>query len=94
MAQLGKGKLNYRCPSCFLRDLDIDMFYNKETGFFYWEPAWIPVSGSGWATEASLKYMNDKGPCGNEWANQALFDYDGNALPTWNLIRDFKPENE
>ena len=32
MAQLGKGKLNYRCPSCFLRDLDIDMFYNKDTG--------------------------------------------------------------
>ena len=29
MAQLGKGKLNYRCPSCFMRDLDIDMFYNK-----------------------------------------------------------------
>ena len=28
MAQLGKGKLNYRCPSCFLRDLDIDMFYS------------------------------------------------------------------
>lgn len=24
MAQLGKGKLNYRCPSCFMRDLDID----------------------------------------------------------------------
>ena len=34
MAQLGKGKLNYRCPSCFLRDLDIDMFYNKETGIY------------------------------------------------------------
>ena len=32
MAQLGKGKLNYRCPLCFMRDLDIDMFYNKETG--------------------------------------------------------------
>ena len=30
MAQLGKGKLNYRCPLCFMRDLDIDMFYNKE----------------------------------------------------------------
>lgn len=30
MAQLGKGKLNYRCPSCFFRDLDIDMFYDKE----------------------------------------------------------------
>ena len=33
MAQLGKGKLNYRCPSCFMRDLDIDMFYNKDTRF-------------------------------------------------------------
>lgn len=66
---------------------------NKGKGFFYWEPAWIPVSGSGWATPASLKYMNDKGPCGNEWANQALFDYKGNALPTWNLIRDFKAQD-
>ena len=64
----------------------------KGKGFFYWAPAWIPVPGSGWATPASLKYMNDPGPCGNEWANQALFDYDGNALPTLSLIRDFKPE--
>ena len=31
MAQLGKGKLNYRCPSCFMRDLDIDMFYNRRS---------------------------------------------------------------
>ena len=62
----------------------------KGKGFFWWEPAWIPVKGSGWATPASLKYMNDSGPCGNEWANQALFDYEGNALPIWELIRDFK----
>lgn len=61
-------------------------------GFFYWEPAWIPVKGSGWATPASLQYMQDPGPCGNEWANQALFDYDGNALPVWKLIRDFREE--
>ena len=26
MAQAGKGKLNYRCPLCFMRDLDIDIF--------------------------------------------------------------------
>lgn len=64
----------------------------KGRGFFYWEPAWIPVKGSGWATPASLKYIEDPGPCGNEWANQALFDYDGNALPTLQLIRDFKAE--
>lgn len=62
----------------------------KGKGFFWWEPAWIPVKGSGWATPASLKYIDDPGPCGNEWANQALFDYDGNALPIWKLIRDFK----
>lgn len=61
-------------------------------GFFYWEPAWIPVAGSGWATPASLEYMKDPGPCGNEWANQTLFDYDGNALPTLKLIRDFRAE--
>lgn len=65
---------------------------NKGRGFFYWEPAWIPVHGSGWATPASLKYIQDPGPCGNEWANQALFDYEGNALPTLKLIRDFKAE--
>lgn len=63
----------------------------KGKGFFYWEPAWIPVPGSGWATPASLTYMKDPGPCGNEWANQALFDYQGNTLPTWELIRTFQP---
>ena len=62
----------------------------KVKGFFYWEPAWIPVPGSGWATPASLSYIEDKGPCGNEWANQALFDYNGNALPALKTIRDFK----
>ena len=30
MAQAGKGRLNYRCPSCFMRDLDIDMFYDED----------------------------------------------------------------
>ena len=63
---------------------------NHGKGFFWWEPAWIPVPGSGWATPASLKYMNDPGPCGNEWANQALFDYDGNTLPALEVIRDFE----
>ncbi len=61
---------------------------NHGCGFFWWEPAWIPRPGSGWATPASLEYMNDPGPCGNEWANQALFDYDGNALPSWEVIRN------
>ena len=62
---------------------------NRGRGFFYWEPAWIPIPGSGWATESSLQYMEEEGPCGNEWANQALFDYQGNALPALAVIRDF-----
>jgi arabinogalactan endo-1,4-beta-galactosidase len=57
-------------------------------GFFYWEPAWLPMKGSGWATPAALRYTGEQGPGGNEWANQALFDYDGNALPALEAIRD------
>ncbi|MDE6015926.1 MAG: glycosyl hydrolase 53 family protein [Acetatifactor sp.] len=57
-------------------------------GFYYWEPAWIPVYGCGWANEAALIYTGEQGPGGNEWANQALFDYDGNVLPALEIIRD------
>ena len=35
MAQSGKGKLNYRCPTCFMRDLDIDMFYDSAKEEYY-----------------------------------------------------------
>ena len=35
MAQAGKGKLNFRCPACFMRDLDIDMFYDVEKKEYY-----------------------------------------------------------
>lgn len=35
MAQAGKGRLNYRCPSCFMRDLDIDMFYDADKQEFF-----------------------------------------------------------
>jgi len=35
MAQATKGKLNYRCPSCFMRDIDIDMFFEEEKQEYY-----------------------------------------------------------
>ena len=35
MAQSSKGKLNFRCPSCFMRDIDIDMFYDSEKKEYY-----------------------------------------------------------
>ncbi|MCM1308333.1 MAG: glycosyl hydrolase 53 family protein [Butyrivibrio sp.] len=77
----------------FLRDLFkiIDEVPNgRGRGFFYWEPAWIPVKGCEWATPAALEYTGEKGPGGNEWANQALFDYEGNALPSLRVIKDLK----
>lgn len=33
-------------------------------GFYYWEAGWIPVPGSGWATEGALSYIEESGPCG------------------------------
>ncbi|MBQ8786290.1 MAG: hypothetical protein IJZ61_01495 [Oscillospiraceae bacterium] len=35
MAQSAKGSLNFRCPSCFMRDIDIDMFYDKDKKEYY-----------------------------------------------------------
>lgn len=35
MAQATKGKLNFRCPSCFMRDIDIDMFFDESKQEYY-----------------------------------------------------------
>lgn len=87
-------KLNYPMTkegqASFMKDLmELIADIPGGEGFYYWEPSWIPVPGCGWATEAALAYTGEKGSGGNEWANQALFDYDGNALPALAVIRDF-----
>ncbi|MDA7026762.1 glycosyl hydrolase 53 family protein [Bacillus sp. CLL-7-23] len=53
---------------------------NKGKGFFYWEPLWYNGNVS-WATQAGMGYLNVKDETGNEWDNQALFDFNGHALP-------------
>lgn len=68
----------------FLRDLSSvirSVPDGRGRGFIWWEPAWIPVPGSHWSTPAGLEYTHEKGPGGNEWGNQTLFDYKGRALP-------------
>jgi arabinogalactan endo-1,4-beta-galactosidase len=53
---------------------------NKGLGIVYWEPAWLPVAGAGWAgvgTNAT-------------WSNQALFSYTGKALPSINVFKDVR----
>ena len=68
---------------CFVRDiLACVASLPRGIGVFYWEPGWLPVPGSTWATEAARQYMHETDkPGGNEWANQCLFDYAGNANP-------------
>ena len=51
-------------------------------GAFYWEPIWIPGKNICWASEEGQLYQNLKiKDSRNEWSNQCLFDYKGNALP-------------
>lgn len=35
MAQGRKGKLNYRCPRCLMREIDMDMLFDTESGEYY-----------------------------------------------------------
>lgn len=50
-------------------------------GIFYWEPLWIPGKTICWTSREGQKYINELGKSlRNEWANQALYDYSGNAL--------------
>jgi arabinogalactan endo-1,4-beta-galactosidase len=62
-----------------VRDIiDTVSHVNGGTGVFYWEPDWIPVKGAGWRTGE-----------GNNWENQAMFDFTGHALPSlavFNLV--------
>ena len=62
----------------FLRDIR-EVVQNvpdgRGLGVFYWEPAWIPVEGAGWRSGE-----------GNAWENQALFDFEGNALDSLSAL--------
>jgi len=35
MSQSKKGRLNYRCPACFMREIDMDMFYDEDSKEYY-----------------------------------------------------------
>ena len=56
-------------------------------GAFYWEPLWIPGDGICWASEAGQAYIHEEGKSTtNEWANQCLFDYEGEKLPAFDAF--------
>lgn len=51
----------------------------RGVGIIYWEPGWLPIPECAWAKQTGCDYMKDKAETGNSWANQALFDKNGNA---------------
>ena len=55
---------------------------DRGLGIFYWETEWIAAEGAGWATGQ-----------GNAWENLALFDFDGNALPSIDVFNQVRPEH-
>lgn len=56
----------------------------KGLGIFYWEPDWIPVKGAEWSSKPGE---------GNGWENQAMFDFNGNALPSLDVFNRVSASN-
>lgn len=80
---------------------------SKGIGVFYWEPAWIGVSGlswkeqsdlwkkygSGWATDYAAEYdLSVTGAGGSSYDNQALFDFNGKPLESLKVFRNIYPQ--
>lgn len=68
---------------------DVGGPHHKGLGIVYWEPAWLPVKGTSWSSLEGMKYGNDMANTGNHWANQGLFDFNGNALDSLKVFNDF-----
>lgn len=68
----------------FVRDFVAMAKAEEIAGIFYWEPLWLPGEGICWASEAGQAYIREEGKStANEWANQCLFDYEGEKLPAF-----------
>ncbi|MEJ8833706.1 glycoside hydrolase family 53 protein [Enterobacter cloacae] len=65
----------------------IDVPDHRGKGIFYWEPTWISVPGTTWATKAGMKYIHDEWKEGNARENQALFDCQGKVLPSITVFK-------
>ncbi|MDT8890501.1 glycoside hydrolase family 53 protein [Enterobacter cloacae] len=65
----------------------IDVPGHRGKGIFYWEPTWIAVQGTSWATKAGMKYIHDEWKEGNARENQALFDCQGKVLPSITVFK-------
>lgn len=92
LAQVAGYPATVEGQKSFLRDLMKTVQQtagNNGIGIVYWEPAWLPVNGTSWASLEGMKYGNDVAPIGNSWANQGLFDFKGNALDSLTVFKEF-----
>ncbi len=77
-----KYPLSPEGQEAFLRDFLQMAEEEGVDGVFYWEPLWLPGEGICWASAAGQAYIEEEGKStANEWANQCLFDYNGQMLP-------------
>lgn len=68
----------------FIHDLLQQSAEHGVIGIVYWEPLWLPLPGLEWASKEGEAYTHEtQKPTHNEWANQCLFDYEGNANPAF-----------
>lgn len=51
----------------------------RGAGVIYWDATWTPVTGNGWD--------NTNASTGNNWENQALFDFKGKALKAQTVFK-------
>lgn len=87
----GGYKTSMQGQASYIRDVNNAVAsIDSGIGTFYWEPAWLPVAGAGWATEGARTYLAAQGDDGGlgtvSWANQALFSYSGKVLPSMNVF--------
>ncbi|GAB2558030.1 glycosyl hydrolase 53 family protein [Gracilibacillus alcaliphilus] len=76
-----------------LQEIVEDIPDGRGRGIFWWEPAWIPVEGANWGTEAGKLYNDDHGLLSNPWDNQTLFDFHGNVLESVAAFQYNTPDN-
>lgn len=74
MAQSGKGKLNFRCPSCFMRDLDIDMFYDAQKKAYYC------IRCCYWGSEEDVQKKNEMARFRYRFMSKRFSDFNKNNL--------------
>ena len=82
--ELGGYKATVQGQATAIRDIMVAVAQvpnGRGLGVFYWEPEWIAVEGAGWATGE-----------GNAWENSAMFDFEGNALPSLDIFNLVRPE--